>query len=157
MEIRENNDGEYLKDLMYESVHITKNKPKKEKLLSDPMLKKYYENWGKQGDTFLGIFEEDGTFVGGAYYRLFENEDKGYGFVNNATPEITIALFENYRGKGYGQKLLSKLIDKAKEQGFKQISLSVDSQHYPAIKLYEKNGFVFYKKDGTSQTMICKF
>jgi hypothetical protein len=44
----EENDFEFLMDMMYESIYIPQNKPPKEELLNAPHIKKYHEGWGEK-------------------------------------------------------------------------------------------------------------
>ena len=44
------------------------------------------------------------------------------------------------RGKGLGRELLAKLLEQAREEGFPEISLSVEPDN-PALHLYEDYGF----------------
>lgn len=64
---------------------------------------------------------------------------------------IGIGNFEissEYRGKGYGTKVLEFVIDKYKKK-FDLIYCFVDADNYGAIKLYKKLGKVF-DKDGSN-------
>ena len=73
--------------------------------------------WGRPGDT--AVIALDGGFpVGAAWYRLFSAEEPGYGFVDEQTPELAIAVVPRKRGKGVGEKLLPALIDRAREAGY---------------------------------------
>jgi ribosomal protein S18 acetylase RimI-like enzyme len=78
--------------------------------------------------------------VGAAWYRLFGSQEPGYGFVDEETPELTIAIVPSRRGRGLGRDLLEALLAHAREDGFAQISLSVERDN-PAIRLYEQHGF----------------
>ena len=106
---------------------------------ADVPLERYVAGWGRPGDTaFVAI---DGFQpVGAAWYRLFEQEEPGYGFVDERTPELTIAIVPSRRGKGLGRDLLAKLIERARAEGYEQLSLSVEPDN-PAIRLYEETGF----------------
>ena len=64
----------------------------------------------------------------------------GYGFVDEQTPELTIAVVPSRRGRGYGAELLTSLLAQAKEDGFGAVSLSVEPDN-PALALYERHGF----------------
>ena len=46
-------------------------------------------------------------------------------------------------GKGIGNALLDYSIEFAKNSGIKTIRLDVYEKNIPAIKLYEKNGFIY--------------
>lgn len=146
-------DFEFLTDMMYESIHIPENKPPKEELLNLPLLKKYNEGWGRKGDRALIAFE-DHVPVGAAWYRLFTEDQKAYGFVNDKTPELGIAVTMQARGKGIGNLLMEKLFETAARDGYTSLSLSVDPKNHQAVKLYKKLGFEHCGSSGTSWTMI---
>ncbi len=85
--IVDKNELDFLTDMLYESIHILENKPKKEDLINSSHIKKYHENWGREGDTALIAFNTDNQPVGAVWYRLFNESNKGYGFVDRHTPE----------------------------------------------------------------------
>jgi len=85
----------------------------------------------------------------------FINEDnKGYGYISNDTPELEMSLIKEYRGQGIGTALLRKLFEKMTELGIKRISLSVDPGNLVGVKLYQRFGFKEVGMEGTSITMI---
>ncbi|MCK0471040.1 GNAT family N-acetyltransferase [Halalkalibacter sp. APA_J-10(15)] len=144
----------FLTDMMYEAIHIPENKPPKEELLHLPQNKIYSEGWGRQGDRALVAVNEEGIPVGAAWYRLFTGSKKGYGYVNDQTPELGIALTKGARGKRFGTQLMTRLFEEATNDGYAALSLSVDPQNYQALKLYQKLGFKRCGLSGTSWTMI---
>ena len=85
--------------------------------------------------------------VGAAWYRLFPANAPGFGFVDEETPELTIAVVPSRRGSGLGGELLTALLDRAREEGHEAISLSAERG---MTKLYERHGFrAVEEKDGT--------
>jgi ribosomal protein S18 acetylase RimI-like enzyme len=46
-----------------------------------------------------------------------------------------------YRRQGIGKKLVKFVIDKAKELGYTEMSIGVNSDNFPALKLYTDCGF----------------
>ena len=106
---------------------------------ADVPLERYVAGWGRPGDTALVAIDEFQP-VGVAWYRLFPEDEPGYGFVDEDTPELTIAIVPSRRGKGLGEQLLAALLDEARAQGRTEISLSVEPDN-PAIRLYEHHGF----------------
>jgi ribosomal protein S18 acetylase RimI-like enzyme len=78
--------------------------------------------------------------VGAAWYRLFTTGRPGYGFLDEETPELTIAVVPSKRGRGFGEQLLSALLEQAREDGHEAMSLSVEKDN-PAVKLYQRFGF----------------
>jgi ribosomal protein S18 acetylase RimI-like enzyme len=102
-------------------------------------LSRYVEAWGRRGDTAL-VEIEGFQPVGAAWYRLFTDASPGYGFVDDQTPELTIAVVPSCRGKGYGKELLEALLEKARAESYAAVSLSVEPDN-PALHLYERHGF----------------
>jgi ribosomal protein S18 acetylase RimI-like enzyme len=103
--------------------------------LDDPTLAPYRDGWGQDGDLAV-IAEAAGHAIGAAYCRL----TKGYGFIDDDTPEVTIGVESSYRGQGIGSQLLSALADVARSHAFERLSLSVE-QDNPARRLYERAGY----------------
>jgi ribosomal protein S18 acetylase RimI-like enzyme len=106
---------------------------------ADVPLERYVAGWGRPGDFALVAIDEFQP-VGAAWYRLFSPDEPGYGFVDEETPELTIAIVPSRRGRGLGRGLLEGLLAQAREDAFAQISLSVEPDN-PAIHLYEHHGF----------------
>jgi GNAT superfamily N-acetyltransferase len=113
---------------------------------------RYVEGWGRQGDTAL-IALDEGFPVGAAWYRLFRSRAPGYGFVDESTPELTIAVVPSRRGRGLGEELLKALLAKAHDEGHEGISLSVEREN-PARHLYQRFGFEPVKE--TDDTLIMR-
>src|ERR671932_724451 len=107
---------------------------------ADLPLYRYVANWGRRGDFGLVAIDDAKTLAGAAWYRLFRTAEPGFGFVDEQTPELTIAVVPSRRGQGFGHELLTGLLDHARAEGFHRISLSVESES-PAAALYEKYGF----------------
>jgi ribosomal protein S18 acetylase RimI-like enzyme len=113
----------------------------------------YVKGWGRPGDTALVAIDE-GFPVGAAWYRVFSSRLPGFGFVDERTPELAIAVVPNARGKGIGGTLLDALLTRAREAGHEAISLSVDRLNEGAIRMYEQRGFRRVAEDDTSLTMV---
>jgi ribosomal protein S18 acetylase RimI-like enzyme len=92
--------------------------------------------------------------VGAAWYRLFGHDRPGYGFVDERTPELAIAVVPSARGKGIGTALLDALLGRARSAGYPAISLSVDRNNAGAIELYQRHGFTRVSEDDDSLTML---
>ncbi len=80
-----------------------------------------------------------------AYFIVETENGEVVGYAGMHTPcgdcyVDNIAVFEKFRGKGFGERLTLSLIEKARELG-DFISLEVRVSNAPAIGLYEKLGF----------------
>ena len=100
---------------------------------------RYVEGWGREGDAGVIVLDQ-GFPVGAAWYRLFRRDAPGYGFVDEQTPELTIAVVPSRRGRGFGEQLLNALLDRARGDSYDSVSLSVE-RGSPAVRLYERFGF----------------
>lgn len=111
-----------------------------------PEAEKYVDGWGRPGD--LGVIADDD--LGAAWIRRFTKEDHGYGFVAPDVPELSIGVAKDARGRGVGTALLEELLT---QTGDSSISLSVETDN-PAVRLYERFGFVRVGYVGTAWTML---
>lgn len=80
-----------------------------------------------------------GRRIGAAWYRRFPAADPGYGFVDAATPELTVERAAALPANGIGEALIEAL--RAGEGGWSErLNLSVE-QANPAAMLYTRLGF----------------
>ena len=126
--------------------------PSIETVLDHPEVARYHHGWGRPGDIGV-VAETDHTPIGGAYCRLFTKDDHGHGFVDEATPEVAIAVWSGLRGQGIGGRLLAALEHEVGRAGIRQLSLSVDKTN-PAAKLYTRTGYRTIDDSGTSYRML---
>ena len=126
--------------------------PSKELLLEHPQVAPFHRDWGRTGDTAL-VAEGDGTPVGLVWYRFFTEDDHGEGYVDDATPELAIAVADGFRGQGIGTQLMEAIHERAHAAGVARISLSVDADN-PARRLYERLGYVEYEPGDPDGRMV---
>jgi len=108
---------------------------------------RYVKGWGRPGDTAL-IAVEDAFPVGAAWYRLFRRDQPGYGFVDEETPELALAVVPSRRRRGLGDALVRALCDRARSEGYAALSLSVERDNVALVSFYEKHGFERVVEDG---------
>jgi len=149
-------DLSFLGQMLYEAFFWNANdqRPKLSEFLNNPAFQKHLKDWGRKGDTAV-IAEAKGIPSGAAWYRFRSTDDHSYGFIDPATPELGMAVSVEYRSKGVGRKLLQALIDVARLNGVRSMSLSVDPHNF-ALHLYESEEFVKVGESGTSWTMMRK-
>jgi len=118
------------------------------RMAQDPDLPvfRYVQNWGRRGDAGVVAFEGPNVY-GAAWYRLFTAGEPGFGFVDEETPELTIAVVPSHRGHGTGAELLEALLVRARSDGFPRVSLSAEAGQ---TRFYERHGFhELHREDGT--------
>jgi GNAT superfamily N-acetyltransferase len=113
---------------------------------------RYVQNWGREGDA--GVLALEGPHpYGAAWYRLFKSAEPGFGFVDEQTPEITIAVVPSRRGKGAGKELLQALLERARADGYAAVSLSAERGQ---TAFYERFGFETVRDDEHAVTMLSR-
>ena len=145
------NDQRFLRDMLRHAYYWRERMPRGD---IDAPVYRYVMNWGRPGDAAVIALDDDNR-VGAAWYRLFKRDEPGYGFVDEQTPELSIAVVPSRRGKGFGDQLLRALLDEAKRGGFSQISLSVEPDN-PALRLYERFGFEKVGESNGSWVMLTR-
>ena len=144
-------DLRFLRDMLHHAYYWKERRPD----AGPGPVQLYVKALGRPGDTVV-IALVDGFPVGASWYRLFKAAKPGYGFVDEKTPELAIAVVPNARGKGVGSALLDALLERAREAGHEAVSLSVDKQNSGAIHVYEGHGFARLSESDDSVTMVCR-
>jgi [ribosomal protein S18]-alanine N-acetyltransferase len=146
-------DIDFLWEMLYQAIFIPEgeSQPTRE-ILNQPDISKYLRKWGRQGDIAFIAIDSSENSIGAIWIRLFDETNKTYGYIDKNTPVLSMAVLPEYRGKGIGTLLLNEMMKKAKASGFASLSLSVDPNN-PALRLYERHGFVKVGIDGTSWDM----
>jgi ribosomal protein S18 acetylase RimI-like enzyme len=153
--IRPLQEGEewFLREMLYEAIFIpAHDKPLPESVVDLPELAQYIVNFGRQGDICM-VAEQEGILVGAAWSRLFSQASKGYGFVDEQTPEMSMAIKSTFRGQGTGTQLIAALLQALQQKGYQQLSLSVDKRNR-AMNWYKQLGFEEVAAVGNAYTMV---
>ena len=134
-------DARFLRDMLRHALYWRDRVP-------GSLTSRYVRGWGRPEDTAV-IALEGGFAVGAAWYRLFTAAEPGYGFVDEETPELAIAVVPSRRGRGIGDALLKELYKRAKEDGYKAVSLAAERDNAALVSYYEqKHGFERVHEDG---------
>jgi ribosomal protein S18 acetylase RimI-like enzyme len=78
----------------------------------------------------------DGEVIG--WCDISPNNVEGFSHCGR----LGMGLHRDFRRLGIGQKLIAQTMSRAKEIGLERVELDVFASNTPAIKLYEKIGFV---------------
>jgi ribosomal protein S18 acetylase RimI-like enzyme len=147
-----NTDEPFLWEMLYQALYLPEGQGAlSREVVYSPELARYVQGWGRGSDYGLMVIDPlTEQAFGAVWLRLLTGEDKGYGYVDNETPELGIAVFPEYRGQGIGTELLTHLLESP--YGQSAISLSVSTNN-PAVRLYERFDFEVVSISGESLLM----
>lgn len=146
----------FMENIMYEAIyHPDPMKPYPKDVIYLPQVRVYWDNWGTGTDDHCLVAIVNDKIVGAVWIRTFHNELKGCGYIDEQTPEIAIALFEAYRGKGIGTQMMEQMIVLMKSKGYAQVSLSITKGN-PAVRLYERLGFLTIDENEEDYIMLMR-
>lgn len=95
-----------------------------------------------QRDTFLGL-------IGRPNLELFAMEHPSVGIIGYAVlwcildqgELANLAIVPPLRGRGFGTRLLGRVLEVARERGVETVYLEVRESNAPALELYRRFGF----------------
>ena len=126
-----------LDEFLYQSIFIPQDvKPPSREIIYEPEIFVYISNFGKQTGDLGVVAEQNGQVIGAAWVRIIS----AYGHIDDDTPELAISIFPEFRGCGIGTKLMIRLFDLLRKNGYKQTSLSVQKDN-PAVRFYKGLGY----------------
>lgn len=134
-------DEPLLWQMLYEAAHLPQEADMTvQDAMNHPELFKYVKDWGLKGDMgFAATLVNSDVSVGAAWLRLFTGNNQGYGYIDDQTPELAIAILPEYRNQGIGTQLITHLVAAAKLI-YPSISLSTRKSN-PALRLYQRLGW----------------
>lgn len=146
-------DEAFLWDILYQALYVPLGEtPLPRDIIFQPELAKYVKNWKLDHDLgLIATLEESKNSIGAAWLQKFNSSNPGYGYINDHTPELTVAVLPKYRGQGIGTNLLRKLLLQAKSR-YSAVSLSVSLDN-PAFELYRRFEFEIIRQHNNSLTM----
>jgi GNAT superfamily N-acetyltransferase len=105
----------------------------------------FYENI-KNNNAQFWTYADDGRLAGELFvFRSLDDRD----FANGRDKAYLCAfqITEELRGKGYGTKLISHVINCLEVEGIKTVTIGVDETEESNVRLYHKLGFLEKIKD----------
>lgn len=148
----EPSDKSFLWEMLYQAIYVpTGTTPLPREIIYQPELAKYVQDWKTNDIGLIAILESNKSPIAATWIRLFNINNPGYGYINDETPELSIAVLPEYRNQGIGTRLILDLLEIIKDI-YPAISLSVSSDN-PALRLYQRNGFEIVNQSDNSVTM----
>ncbi len=149
-------DEPFLWEMLYQALNLPPGQPPfPREILQKPEIACYVQGWGQPHDRGFAALVE-GAPVGAAWLRLLTAERPGYGYVDDDTPELSIAVLPKFRGRGIGSQLMTCLLELAQQTRYPAVCLSV-SPGNPALRLYQRLGFAKVDETRSSIKMIRYF
>ncbi|WP_165043062.1 GNAT family N-acetyltransferase [Dysgonomonas sp. ZJ709] len=144
----------FLEEMLFHALFVPEGaKPFPPSIIYEPDIHKYIKDWGKTENDIAFVAEQNNKLIGVIWGRLFKESDMNYGFIDEAIPEIGMAVLAPYRNKGIGTRLIETIIRCYQNRGIKALSLSVSKQN-EARKLYERAGFRVASENKSDFVMI---
>lgn len=144
----------HLDELLYLAIfHPNDADPISREILKQPEIRIYIDNFGELKDDYCIVADLDGQIVGAVWVRILSGTPKGFGNIDDKTPEFTISLYKKYRNKGIGTKLMARMIEYLHMQTYERASLSVQKANY-AVRLYQNMGFDIFKENEEDYLML---
>ncbi len=140
-----------LEIFLYEAIFIPEGvEPPPKDIINHPDLNIYISDFGGKTDLCY-VAEVSKKIVGAAWTRIIND----YGHIDNETPLLSISLLKEFRNQGIGTTMVKQILKKLKEQGYKQVSLSVQKKNY-AFNMYKNVGFEIVRENKEDYIMVCR-
>lgn len=141
-----------LNHFLYEAIFIPEGvAAPPQSIIENDDLQVYVRNFGHEPDDRCLVAECDGKIVGAVWTRIMHD----YGHISDDTPSLAISLYKEYRNQGIGTELLERMIALLRNDGYSQVSLSVQKANY-AVGMYRKAGFEVLQENDEELIMVCK-
>ena len=141
-----------LDDFLYEAIFIPQGVvPPPRSIIEQEDLQVYVRGFGESPHDHCLVAECDGKIVGAVWVRLMDD----YGHLDDQTPSLAISLYPDYRGQGIGTQLLRQMMELLRQEGYAQVSLSVQKANY-ALRMYQKAGFEIVEDRGEELLMLAQ-
>ncbi|MEX0678407.1 MAG: GNAT family N-acetyltransferase [Pirellulales bacterium] len=149
-------DEGLLWEAVYHAIYVPVGEsPPPRSIIDDPAVARYVTGWGRHGDLgFAAQLAPAGKPLGACWLRLWSDDQRGYGYVDDNTPELSLAVWPGHRAQGTGTRLLAATLDRAGRE-FSAVSLSASAIN-PAVRLYERTGFHRVAEQGSAIVMLWK-
>src|SRR3989339_600263 len=91
----EKDEIDKLEDMLYEAVYQPdKNNLIPRDVIKVPKIYAYIDKFGTLNDDYCLVADLNGRIIGAVWVRIITGKIKGYGNVDNKTPEFAISLLK---------------------------------------------------------------
>ncbi|MBU4465636.1 MAG: GNAT family N-acetyltransferase [Actinobacteria bacterium] len=147
-------DGAFLSDMVVEAANWRAGTPRpRYEVMAGVEHSRYVSGWMRPSDAGFVATDLNGEPIGAAWYRMLPRTDPGFGFVGTGVPELIIGVRPIWRAHGVGRALLQRLAERARQEGYARLSLSVERGNFAAT-LYRSEGFAVTQPGSGRDTMV---
>ena len=94
----------------------------------------------RSGNRLTWVYERDGAFLG-EISLVLEKNDPDYTIPGRRIYVSRLIVKPEERRRGIGRALVEYAVARAADMGYAEISVGVDIDNYPALRLYWQEGF----------------
>lgn len=123
-------------------------------IIHQPAISVFIDDFGAPEDNCL-VADMSGKIVGAVWTRILSGDIKGFGNIDDSTPEFAISVLPEFRGLGIGTRLMSEMLRLLQQKGYSQASLAVQKDNY-ASKMYKNVGFKIIDTTEEEYIMLIK-
>jgi len=103
------------------------------------LAEKFYDEL-LSGNRRTYIFTDDNNYIA-EISLVYDMNDSDYTIPNQRAYVSHLIVKSECREKGIGRQMVDYICKVAAEEGYQELSIGVDLDNYPAIKLYSDAGF----------------
>jgi GNAT superfamily N-acetyltransferase len=112
--------------MLYEAIYQPDEAhPIPRNIIELPEIRVYIDNFGQKKDDYCLVADLNGEIIGTVWIRILTSDIKGFGNIDDETPEFAISLYKEYRNQRIGTRLMKVMIEYLRENEYKQASLNV--------------------------------
>ena len=107
---------------------------------------RFFYNHLSVGNAIFWALDNSGEIVG-ELYAFLNLEDRDFADGHDTAYLCAFRVKKEYRGQGYGSRLMETALEDLKQRGFRNVTIGVGSDEPQNIRLYRRLGFNAKIKD----------